>query len=73
VFALGVIAWELADRRAAVPPRARATCRWPRWSRPRAPPLPDAALAPLVAAALAKDPAARPTAAALAAALAALD
>jgi len=72
VFALGVIAWELAAG-------ARLFHRGPSYLsmaavvEAAAPPLPDAALAPLVAAALAKDPAARPTAAALAAALAALD
>ena len=72
VFALGVIGWELATG-ARLFHRGASYLSMAAVVEADAPPLGDPRLGPLVAAALAKDPAARPAAAALAASLAADD
>ena len=67
-FALGVILWELASG-ARLFHRGEAFLSMAAVVEEPAPPLADATLAPLAAAALAKDPAARPSAAEIARAL----
>lgn len=71
VFALGVIAWELASGRRLFH-RGASYLTMAAIVETAAPPLADPDLAPIVARALARDPTARPAAAELAAALAAL-
>ncbi len=68
VFALGVILWELSAG-ARLFHRGQPFLSMAAVVESEPPPLPDATLAPIVAAALARDPAARPSAAELAASL----